>query len=272
MNGLWILIIAGYAICLVQSIFALTTRRSPLRKAAAAAFAVAFAAHTAWLLNRGLSAGRCPVAGTQETSAFLSWCLVVFHLLAQRHARTGALKAFILPIILVLTVVAAIAPGTHDNPQGINQPLQRFLFPIHAGLIMLAYAAFFTAFGAGLMYIIQERELKLKRFGTIFFRLPSLDTCDAISLKSLVIGFILLTLGIAAGVAWSRARDGVFWHGQPIEVFSYFTWVIYLLILQSRVSAGWGGRKAALASIIGFVLALFSLAGVRYLGTLHGFS
>jgi ABC-type transport system involved in cytochrome c biogenesis permease subunit len=272
MNGLWVVVILGYAVCLVQAVSALTARRSSLRKLAAVALAIAFAAHTVWLLNKGLSTGRCPVAGTQETSAFLSWSLVVFHLIAQRLARTEALKVFIFPIVLVLAVVAAIAPGTYDNPEGINQPLQRFLFPVHAGLIMLAYAAFFIAFGAGLMYIIQERELKLKRFSTIFFRLPSLDTCDAISLKSLVIGFILLTLGIAAGVAWSRARDGVFWHGQPIEVFSYFTWVIYLLILQSRVSASWGGRKAALASIIGFVLAVFSLAGVRYLGTLHVFS
>jgi ABC-type transport system involved in cytochrome c biogenesis permease subunit len=136
---------------------------------------------------------------------------------------------------------------------------------------MVAFAAFFIAFGAGLMYIIQDRELRLKRFGTAFYKLPSLDVCDAISFRATTAGFILLTAGIIAGVAWSKAKNGFYWHGGPEEIISVFIWLIYLLIIQSRLSAGWGGRRAAVASVIGFVLLVSSLAGVRYLGTLHVF-
>jgi ABC-type transport system involved in cytochrome c biogenesis permease subunit len=81
----------------------------------------------------------------------------------------------------------------------------------------------------------------------------------------------LLTLGIAAGIGWQRTRDGQYWHGDPIEIFSYFTWFIYLLLIQSRMNAGWRGRTAALASIVSFMIVIFSLVGVRYLGTLHPF-
>jgi ABC-type transport system involved in cytochrome c biogenesis permease subunit len=269
MDVLWVFILIGYGISTIQAIYALTTKRSGFGKVAAVSLGVAIACHTLWLLERGIRTERCPLVGTRETFAFLSWSSIVLYLVSQRWFQTSALKAFIFPIVLGLAGIAAFVPGTLDRPDGISEPLQKVLFPIHAGLIMLAFAAFFIAFGAGLMYIIQERELKSKRFSTIFYRLPSLDKCDAISLKSMVAGFILLTLGITAGFAWSRARDGVYWHGEPIEIFSVSTWVIYLLIIQSRLSTAWGGRRGAFATIAAFVLVICSLAGVRYLGNLH---
>ena len=269
MQIIWIVILVGYAIGVAQSIFTLTTKRPVLQRLSLAALAVAFGAHTSWLLLRGIQTGRCPLVGTQEMCAFLSWGLVICYLIAYRWYHANALKAFVFPIIFVLTAIAAVSPNQQGQPGGIQSPLQGFLFPVHAGLILLAYAAFFTAFGAGLMYIIQERELKHKRFGMIFYKLPSLDTCDAISFKALAVGFVLLTLGIAAGFYWQGLRDGRFWHGTPIEIFSVATWVIYFFFIQTRMNAKWGGRAAALASIVSFLIVIFSLIGLRSLGNLH---
>jgi ABC-type transport system involved in cytochrome c biogenesis permease subunit len=271
MNILWIIILAGYTFCVAQAILALTTKRPVLPKAANITLIISFATHTVWLIWKGITAERCPIVGSQEMCAFLAWWLIVFYFIAARWYRADAIKAFILPIVFVLVTIAAISTGTSEQPEGIREGMQALLFPAHAGLILLAYAAFFISFGAAVMYIIQERELKKKRFGTIFYRLPSLEACDAISFKASAIGFILLTLGIAAGIAWSRTRDGVFWHGQPLEIFVIFIWIIYLLMLQSRIYAGWGGRTGAFASIISFILVVSSLIGVRYLGTLHVF-
>ena len=38
-----------------------------------------------------------------------------------------------------------------------------WLFPMHTTLLTFAYAAFFVVFVASIMYLLQERELKLKR-------------------------------------------------------------------------------------------------------------
>ncbi|HWC76275.1 MAG TPA: cytochrome c biogenesis protein CcsA [Blastocatellia bacterium] len=271
MDILWIGILIGYAICVAQSIIALTTKRPVMTRTALASLAVAFAAQTVWLLVRGFQSGRPPLVGTQEMCAFLSWGLVLAYLIALRWYPTNALRAFVFPIVFVIATVAAFAPEASGEPEGLNDPLQRILLPVHAGLILLAYSSFFIAFGAGLMYIIQERELKHKKLGRMFYRLPSLDVCDAISFKAMAIGFILLTLGIAAGLVWSRTRDGQFFQGDPLEIFSVFTWLIYLLMIQSRFNARWGGRAAAFASIISFMIVVCSLVGVRYLGTLHVF-
>src|SRR5260370_3461205 len=216
MDMLRVVILAGYGVCVAQGIISLTTKRSLFNRTALVALGVAFGAQTGWLLHRGLVTGRCPVVGGMEMAAFLSWSLVVCYIVAQRWYKTAALGVFVFPIVFVLATIATMVPSAPSHPEDISEPLAKVLLGIHAGLIMLAYSAFFISFGAGVMYIIQERELRSKRFGTVFHKLPSLDTCDSISFKSVAVGFILLTLGVAAGIAWSHARDGVYWHGEPI--------------------------------------------------------
>ena len=266
MEILWIIILSGYAVCVAQAVFALTTKRPVMHKPALAALAIALGAHTSWLVIKGIRANRCPLVGTQEMTAFLSWCIVVFYLIASRWYRANALKAFVFPLVLTLTTIAAISQEMQGVTDTENQPLQTVLLPVHVGLILLAYAAFFITFGAGLMYIIQERELKHKRFGTIFYRLPSLDTCDSISSRSMAFGFVLLTMGILAGLWFTHARYGLYWQGGQLEIFSVATWILYLLLIQTRMNAGWGGRAGALASIVSFLIVVCSLVGVRYLG------
>ena len=134
MQILWIAILTGYALCVAQSILALTTKRPLMRNTSLAALAVAFGLHTSWLLLRGFRTGRCPLVGTQEMSAFLSWGLVILSLIAYRWYRANALKAFIFPIVLVLATVAAISPGpTGDSPE-FGNTLQSVLLPAHVGL------------------------------------------------------------------------------------------------------------------------------------------
>ena len=211
MQILWIIILLGYAICVAQAIFALTTKRPVWRRTALAALAIALGTHTSWLLLRGVRTGRCPLVGTGEMSAFLSWGLVLFSLVTYRWYHATALKAFIFPIVLVLAAIAAITPATPGQTQEFSNTLQSFLLPAHVGLLLLAYASFFVAFGAGVMYILQERELKHKRFGTIFYKLPSLDICDAISSRAMARGAAALSPRRAAGAgAWR-------WHRAPVR-------------------------------------------------------
>ncbi|HMG34651.1 MAG TPA: cytochrome c biogenesis protein [Blastocatellia bacterium] len=266
MQLIWIIVLIGYAVGVAQSIFALTAKRPVLRKTAVVAMVVAFGTHTGWLFYESIKTGRCPLVGSQEIFSFLAWLLFLSYLIVQRWYRTGALNAFVLPIVLVLATIGAIAPDTPSHPGTPNPPLEAFLLPIHVGLILLSYAAFFIAFGAGLMYMIQERELRSKHFGRLFYRLPSLNSCDEISARSMAAGFALLTIGILAGFWYSHARFGVYWKGDPLEIFSVVTWVLYLILIQSRMKASWGGRTAAMASILSFVIVICSLVGVRYLG------
>jgi ABC-type uncharacterized transport system permease subunit len=124
---------------------------------------------------------------------------------------------------------------------------------------------------ASVMYLLQERELKLKTFSAIFHRLPSLATVNELATTAAALGLTLLTLGIASGMLWSSARDGRIWHNDPKEIFALLTWLLYLLLIIYRSTAGWRGRRAAWIGVAGFGLVLCTFFGARLLGGYHVF-
>jgi len=271
MNVLLLIAAAFYSIAVLHSILTLLRKRRILVSVSLGSLSIGLIFHTASILGRGMSASRFPLVGMQEAFSFLAWAIVVYYLIAYSLYRVQALSSFLFPLIFIWTLIAAFLPAPQDAPATIRGEWNTWLFPVHTTLILFSYASFFVMFVAGVMYLIQEREIKLKRFGLMFFRLPSLDTCDDISYKSLTIGFVLLTLGIITGMIWGSQRDGRLWHNDPKEIIAAATWLIYLLVMHYRLTAGWRGRRAALLAIAGFALIIFSLVGARYLGGYHAF-
>ena len=179
---------------------------------------------------------------------------------------------------MFLTLAGLLLP---DPAEAVPFPLRgaitangftQVIFPLHVTLVTFAYAAFITTFACGVMYLVQERELKTKHFGAVFARLPALNTCDEIGQRAAGLGFVLLTMGIVTGILWNSQRDGRYWHNDPKEVMALATWIVYLFMLHYRLTAGWRGRRAALISIAGFVVVLLTWLGARALGGYHVFS
>jgi ABC-type uncharacterized transport system permease subunit len=146
-----------------------------------------------------------------------------------------------------------------------------WLFPIHTTLLIFAYAAFSIVFMASVMYLLQERELKLKTFSGIFHRLPALSTINEIATTAAAIGLTLLTLGIVTGMIWSWSRNGRLWHNDPKEIFALLTWVLYFILAVYRSTASWRGRRAAWLGVLGFVLVLCTFFGAPLFGGYHVF-
>ncbi|HEX7957935.1 MAG TPA: cytochrome c biogenesis protein CcsA, partial [Pyrinomonadaceae bacterium] len=162
-----------------------------------------------------------------------------------------------------------VSPDPGKDPATVTGGSGSWLFPVHVTLLLFGYASFFVAFAASVMYLWQERELRLKKFSAVFHRLPSLTTVDDVASTAAGIGFTLLTLGIVTGAIWSRARSVRMFHNDPTEFFALLTWVVYLALLHFRVQ--WRGRRAAWLGVGGFTLVLCTFAGAVALGGFHVF-
>ena len=101
-----------------------------------------------------------------------------------------------------------IKTGPIDAAGQISGASAKWLVPVHATLFSFAYAAFFVVLVASVMYLLQERELKLKTFSAIFHRLPPLTTVNDIATAAAIIGLTLLTLGIVTGILRWTAGGG----------------------------------------------------------------
>jgi ABC-type transport system involved in cytochrome c biogenesis permease subunit len=178
---------------------------------------------------------------------------MLLFLLVEYKYRLGILGSFLLPVVFLIIFYASFL-----SKQIVPLPpaLESYWLGIHVTLAFLSYGAFVLSFVTGVMYLI----------------LPSIETLDYLSYKSISLGFPLLTLGIITGALWANNAWGSYWSWDPKETWSLITWLIYASYLHARVIAGWRGRKAAYLSIVGFGCVLFTYFGVNLLlGGLHSY-
>jgi ABC-type uncharacterized transport system permease subunit len=92
-------------------------------------------------------------------------------------------------------------------------------------------------------------------------RLPPLDALDAAAHRLVLVGFPLLTVGIVTGAMFSPR----FVTGAPLAVaraaLAYAAWSVVAAALVLRSIAGWRGRRAAWAALIGAAGILVVLLG-----------
>jgi ABC-type uncharacterized transport system permease subunit len=251
-------------------VLAFVNKRRVLQRVSDWAMVIGFVLHTAALTADWFLDGHYPLFSFPETLSFLAWTMVGGYTLVRYRYGTYALGAFMLPEVSFLVFLALLIGSPGGSQQlGFSGT---WLFPVHTTLLLFAYAAFFVVFVASVMYLVQERELKLKTFSAIFHRLPSLTTLNEIATSGAAIGLALLTIGIASGMLWSSARYGVLWRNDPKEVFALLTWLLYVSLIVYRSTAQWRGRSAAWMGVAGFVLVLFTFLGARLMGGYHVFN
>jgi cytochrome c-type biogenesis protein CcsB len=133
----------------------------------------------------------------------------------------------------------------------------------HITVLFLANSLFALAASVGVMYLLQERQIKEKKRSFLFSRLPNLGVLDKISHNCLLVGFPLMTAGLVAGFAYASLVWHTFWRWDPKEILSLITWLIYAFLIHERLAVGLRGRRAAWLAILGFSAVLVTFLGVN---------
>lgn len=259
---LFFLALLGYLLGTLHYLLHILSPRPSIGRVATYATLVGFGAHTLSHIVRLYTLGRPPLGSLYESLSFLAWAIVLIYLITEFRYSNRIIGAFALPMVLLASLTAAALPRRIAE---LGPALQGVGLWVHVALAVLGNAAFALTFCTGIMYILQERQLKSRHPGRIHFRLPSLELLDDIGLKSLLFGFPLLTLALITGAVWAEYTRGSFLNLYGREIWSILSWLIYGGLLYARLSAGWRGRKAAVLAIIGFCLVFGTLIGVSLL-------
>jgi ABC-type transport system involved in cytochrome c biogenesis permease subunit len=258
--------LTAYILAAVGALGYLLGRREGLYTLTAAATRLGWGVHTLALVVRGVELGRLPLLTLSEVVSVVIWVALLLTLWAERSYQTRVLPAFVLPVVLALGL--ALPTGLRIL---VLEPRARSVWIwVHVALALLGMAALVLNFAGALMYVLQERQLKGKRPGAVYYRLPSLETLDQLTYRMLLLGFPFLTGGLLVGVLWAGAAWGSVLVFDPLAVFSVLMWVVYAGTLSGRVVGWWRGRRAAYFAIAGFCVLLVMLgAGVAFQGR-HG--
>jgi cytochrome c-type biogenesis protein CcsB len=239
--------------------YLVSAQHDSLRRAAHALLACAFAMHAVALLARAVLLGYEAVTQFQEELSFIACVMVGLYLLIALRANLAVVGALVTPLAFLFSLSAYVF---ESGAPGLPPQLQNVWLPAHVAPAFVGYAVFAVAFCLSLTYLLQEKQLKAKRKGTLFRRLPSLETLDNLNSRFVTWGFALFTIGLITGSLLAKETWGHLWSWEPVQVWSVITWLLYAALLHAR-TVGWRGRKAATLTIVAFVILVASFLSVN---------
>ena len=257
-------LLLGSTLCfLVAVAHTLTTLREGVfhpRRFNIFAIALGFVLQSAFLYVRGHALGRCPITNLFEVFIFLAWSVALIYLAIGPAYRLSLMGAFTAPLVLLIQVFALLAPidVRHSVRLNVNPWLE-----FHASMSMIAYGAFALAGVAGVMYLVQERQLKTHQLHSIFYHLPPLTNLFSALTRLLWLGFALYTAGLVSG----------FFTGEPLPrvkmICAFAVWIFYGAILQGRHLHRLAPKRIAALCILAFSAAVSVLWAINFVSQTH---
>jgi HemX protein len=205
---------------------------------------------------RGREIHQCPLTNVPELLIFVSWGLLGMYFAVGSSYRWSLLGLFTAPVVLSLLCVALIKP----DPRPTDTQPHEFWNEMHKAVSVLSFGAFALASVAGVMFGVQERQLKQRNLRKIFHQLPPLINLHKALRRLVALGLLMLSLGILAAYLMPDKRVA---HAlTPVWII----WAVYALILLHARFRGVSARKEAWAVVLAFLIPLVTLF---YIGNSH---
>ena len=181
-----------------------------------------------------------------------------------------AMGVFILPLLVALQAIPALQPGVEDRAAVLQGPL----FGVHVSSLLFAYASFALACVIGITYVLLFKEIKAKHLGFFYARLPSLQVLDrdepARDRHRLDVPDDRHDRRRRSGrrrrapTRRRPARPGDVAAGPEDLRRAASAGSVYSFELFAARRIGWGGRRAAYLSALGFAIVLLNFVPISY--------
>ena len=222
--------------------------------------AVGVLVHAVALILFAATYGELPLIGLASSLSTLALVIGIGLLTTLGMGEGRRVGIVIIPVVIVLQ---GIAVSIGFEPSYRTLDFQGAWFAFHVTLAFFGLCGFAVAFAAGLLYLVQFRELNSKRLGRLFQFTPPLATLDRLVRMGLVCGLTTFTLALVLGWAWTVSFRNSLDHTNPKVIWAVLTWIIFVFALGSRVGVVLKERRSALMSVIGFTLVILSYLILR---------
>jgi ABC-type uncharacterized transport system permease subunit len=194
-----------------------------------------------------------PLDDNFDALIWLAVLLALFVMYVQRTRPVGGLDWFIMPIVIALLVGAAVLG--HTKPHGYVTTTWRWVHRVTAYGSAIAFA---VAGAVGTMYLIVNHRLRTKH-ALSGPNLGSLERLEQLAREAVSLGFALLTVGLITGFAEMTFGGRT---SMTKVVLATSVWLVYAIVLHAPINPRLRGRRAAVLSVVGFVLMIGTLVAV----------
>jgi len=225
-----------------------------------AALAVALALHGMLIYAELFVAPELRFGFAQALSVTL-WLGVVIYWVESLFMHLDGFEPLLLPLAAVCAALPAAFPGRVAMQYAGNLE-----FTLHVALGMLASGVLIIAILHVALMASLERSLH-KPQGTALTRLasfPPLLTLERLLFRMVAVAFVLLTLALGMGIAFSESIYGRAFRFDHKTLFSVLTWVTLAVLLFGRYAWGWRGRTALRWAMAAFAFLMLAYVGKSF--------
>tara|TARA_R110001583_G_scaffold173287_1_gene327270 strand:- start:119503 stop:120297 length:795 start_codon:yes stop_codon:yes gene_type:complete len=191
-----------------------------------------------------------------STLAVATWLMAFIALILgskQKYAHPGIVIYPVVALSLILKTSVPSEPTTI-----LTNPALEW----HILLSLAAYSLFTLAALQAIILAIQEQQLRQRHLVGLMRKLPPLQSMETTLFQLISAGFILLTLGLTAGLFF--IQDIFAQHLIHKTVLSLIAWCVFAMLLQGRLRYGWRGKTAIKWTLIGFIFLVFAYFGSKF--------
>ncbi|MBI5642113.1 MAG: cytochrome c biogenesis protein CcsA [Deltaproteobacteria bacterium] len=209
--------------------------------------------HSAALIARMYSTGHAPMASMYETLVFFSWTTALTSLIVVYRYKERMTELITVPIAM-LAIMFALFNAKPGGP--LTLILRTVWFEIHVTASFAAYALFTLAFSGAVLYLItgyRDRESS------------ALNNYQDIAGRAILWGFFFFSASMFSGAVWGYLAWGTYWMWEPKIIWSFIVWMYYAGAMHAYYLKEWRGKGLSIATVIGFLVVIFTYLGVSML-------
>jgi ABC-type uncharacterized transport system permease subunit len=228
----------------------------------------ALVGHYFVLLERSQGLTRIPYHDLYGAMSLFGWLLALTYLGLEVFHRQRSVGAFLIPLILIFFLAASIAP--QDRFPGPR--VQGVAFAFHVTLSILAYAAFALSCVLSLIFLMEERLLRIRSLGGVVWRLPPLELLERMSRSSVLVGLVSIVIGMSLGFLQVDRLMGRVLYYDPKYAVTLIVLVLYIVYFRLARTTAWRGARASKLCVFNFLMVIFSFTVVNlFLSHTHRF-
>ena len=260
----FILTLLAYGLSFVSYCRFLYTGKAVAGRVGTALLAVGLVTHYFALLERSRGLHTVPYHDLYGSMSLFGWLLALTYLGLELYHHQRSVGAFVLPFIIIFFLAAQIVPADRLAPT----PARGAAFALHVTLSILAYAAFGLSCVLSVMFLLEDRLLRIRQLTEVVWRLPPLDLLERMSRSSVLVGLVAIVIGTILGFVWVDRLTGPIW--DPKYLFTVIVLALYAVYFALSRTTGWRGARASRLCVFNFFLVVFSFTVVNlYLSHSH---
>ena len=211
-----------------------------------------------WILYSSIVGESALRFGFAQALSATVWLGVAIYWIESFFMHLDGLEPLLLPVAAATLFLPMAFPG-RVSPQSFGNAE----FAFHVLFFILAFGVLTIAIVHVAMLSFLERDLH-RVGGSAAPRLPSLPpvlTLERLLFHLIALSFVLLTIGLAVGVALSESLFGRAMRFDHKTLFSVLAWLTLAVLLIGRHAYGWRGRTALRWTTAGFIFLLLAYVG-----------